>query len=156
MGCLAAHLSERILKPDPKLILIDGRLHMQHNIERRQAADMLAKSLPRGALQTIALMRPAAGLAPNDQPQPRPAQPIAGRQDAHRPGPPTQPRFAQHHAELPGRPQSTALGEALRLGYADNRLRPLARRALMILRPPLVAILARNPWFRLRLMLLGW
>lgn len=35
-------------------------------------------------------------------------------------------------------------------GYADKRLRPLARRALNTLRPPVVAIRARKPWSRLR------
>lgn len=37
-----------------------------------------------------------------------------------------------------------------------NDARPLARRALMTLRPPTVAILARKPWVRTRLILLGW
>jgi len=36
-----------------------------------------------------------------------------------------------------------------------NRLRPLARRALMILRPFLVFIRARKPWVRLRGVLCG-
>ena len=40
--------------------------------------------------------------------------------------------------------------------YADNRLRPLARRLLIIARPDFVFIRARKPWVRLRLMLLGW
>ena len=40
--------------------------------------------------------------------------------------------------------------------YADKRLRPLLRRALIILRPALVAIRARKPWVRLRRRLLGW
>jgi hypothetical protein len=39
---------------------------------------------------------------------------------------------------------------------ADRRARPLARRALRTRRPPLVAMRARNPWRRLRLILLGW
>ena len=37
-----------------------------------------------------------------------------------------------------------------------RRLRPLARRALRTLRPPLVAMRARKPWVRLRFRLLGW
>ncbi len=40
-------------------------------------------------------------------------------------------------------------------GQADKRARPRARRALMIWRPDLVLILARNPWVRLRLIMLG-
>ena len=36
-----------------------------------------------------------------------------------------------------------------------NRLRPLARRLLMTLRPPGVLMRARKPWDRFRLMLLG-
>jgi hypothetical protein len=38
---------------------------------------------------------------------------------------------------------------------ADKRLRPRARRAAMTLRPPTVAIRARNPCRRLRTILLG-
>ena len=34
--------------------------------------------------------------------------------------------------------------------------RPLARRRASTLRPPLVAMRARNPWVRLRRTLLGW
>jgi len=37
-----------------------------------------------------------------------------------------------------------------------RRLRPLALRALRTLRPPRVAMRARNPWVRLRFRLLGW
>jgi hypothetical protein len=40
--------------------------------------------------------------------------------------------------------------------YADSTLRPLARRRLITSRPFLVAIRARNPWVRLRLITLGW
>lgn len=40
--------------------------------------------------------------------------------------------------------------------YAERRRRPLARRALITSRPPLVAMRARKPWLRLRLILLGW
>lgn len=44
-----------------------------------------------------------------------------------------------------------------RLGGTDtvNFLRPLARRRLITLRPPGVAMRARKPWVRLRLILLG-
>lgn len=41
------------------------------------------------------------------------------------------------------------------LAQALNLFRPLARRALMILRPALVLMRARKPWVRLRRMLLG-
>ena len=44
----------------------------------------------------------------------------------------------------------------LSLCYAVRTVRPLARRALMIARPLLVAIRARNPCVRLRLIWLGW
>lgn len=40
--------------------------------------------------------------------------------------------------------------------YALRRLRPLARRALITARPPGVAMRARKPWVRLRLIMLGW
>ena len=39
---------------------------------------------------------------------------------------------------------------------ADRTLRPLARRALMMARPDAVAMRARKPWVRTRLMRLGW
>jgi hypothetical protein len=43
-----------------------------------------------------------------------------------------------------------------RQGYqADRRLRPFARRAFKIARPARVDIRARNPWVRLRFILLG-
>ncbi len=38
---------------------------------------------------------------------------------------------------------------------ADNRARPLARRALITARPPRVFMRARNPWLRLRFKVLG-
>jgi len=41
------------------------------------------------------------------------------------------------------------------LTQTESRLRPLARRALSTWRPPLVAILDRKPWVRLRLIVLG-
>ena len=39
--------------------------------------------------------------------------------------------------------------------YGVNRARPLARRRLMTRRPALVAMRARKPWVRARLILLG-
>lgn len=49
-----------------------------------------------------------------------------------------------------------ALGRVRVETYTPRRLRPFARRALRTFRPPLVAILARKPWVRLRFRLLGW
>ncbi len=40
--------------------------------------------------------------------------------------------------------------------YADNRLRPRARRAAITLRPPTVSMRARKPWRRLRTIFEGW
>ena len=42
------------------------------------------------------------------------------------------------------------------LFHADICLLPRALRRAKILRPPFVAILARKPWFRFRLITLGW
>ena len=42
------------------------------------------------------------------------------------------------------------------LNYGVNRARPFARRRLITRRPALVAMRARNPWVRARLILLGW
>jgi len=46
----------------------------------------------------------------------------------------------------------TAIAQA---NYGVRRLRPFARRAPITLRPPRVAMRARNPWVRLRRTLLG-
>ncbi len=46
-------------------------------------------------------------------------------------------------------------GNIFRNNQAESRFRPLARRAAITLRPPTVAILARNPCRRLRTSLLG-
>jgi hypothetical protein len=46
-------------------------------------------------------------------------------------------------------------GKSAGFGYALNRFRPLARRRLMILRPCLVDIRFKKPWFRARRSLLG-
>lgn len=43
-----------------------------------------------------------------------------------------------------------------RWAYGDSCARPFARRRLSTRRPALVAIRARNPWVRARLILLGW
>ncbi len=54
--------------------------------------------------------------------------------------------------ELGGLEQTTAAGKLV-AGYVQSarRLRPLARRRARTARPPLVAMRARNPWVRLRL-----
>ena len=48
------------------------------------------------------------------------------------------------------------LGAMLRAVQGIRRTRPLARRALRTFRPFLVALRARKPWVRARLMRLGW
>jgi hypothetical protein len=55
----------------------------------------------------------------------------------------TGPRIAADYADIATR-------------YADNRILPLALLRLMILLPCLVDIRLRKPWFRARLILLGW
>src|SRR6185312_10875765 len=59
---------------------------------------------------------------------------------------PTQPRLARQSGR----------GHHRYAAYGIRRLRPLARRALMTLRPSAVAIRARKPCVRARLSLLGW
>jgi hypothetical protein len=49
----------------------------------------------------------------------------------------------------------TGVTDALEVFYTANRFRPLARRALMTLRPFLVFMRVRNPWVRLRGVLWG-
>lgn len=65
---------------------------------------------------------------------------------------------AGYFTELFARPDAMGAGKTLfrpRLVQALRRVRPLARRALNTLRPPLVLMRARNPWTRLRLRVLG-
>ena len=49
----------------------------------------------------------------------------------------------------------TGVANAFKLFYTANRFRPLARRALITLRPFLVFMRVRNPWVRLRGVLWG-
>ena len=56
---------------------------------------------------------------------------------------------------LVDRIELTGVADALEILYTANRFRPLARRALMILRPFLVFMRVRNPWVRLRGVLWG-
>jgi len=56
---------------------------------------------------------------------------------------------------LVDRIEFTGVADALEILYTANRFRPLARRALMILRPFLVFMRVRNPWVRLRGVLWG-
>ena len=128
---------------------------MQHDVQRRQMAAMQPEPLPSHPLQPIALMRSPNCATANDHPQPWPQRRIASGENAHRTVANADLRRTQHPAELAGRVQAAALGEAVGLGYTDSRLRPLARRALITLRPALVDMRARNPWARLRLRLLG-
>lgn len=73
------------------------------------------------------------------------------------------PSAARRPAELgrfeqtlgPGKGMFFPPGQGL-VGYAERRLRPLARRRLSTARPPADAILARNPCLLLRLIRLGW
>jgi len=73
--------------------------------------------------------------------------------------------FAKKEDEIGGMPrfggllvdriELTGVTDALKIFYTANRFRPLARRALMILRPFLVFMRVRNPWVRLRGVLWG-
>ena len=136
--------------------MLDRPPHLQHDVQRRQALAMQPKQLPSRSLQPIALMRPANGATADNQSQPRPKRRIADGKHTQRPSIKAELRRTQHPAELPRGIQAALFRKAVGLDYADNRLRPLARRALITLRPALVAMRARNPWVRLRLMLLGW
>ncbi len=62
------------------------------------------------------------------------------------------PRFG---GTLVDRIKLTGVSEAVEVFYTANRFRPLARRALMTLRPFLVFIRVRKPWVRLRGVLWG-
>lgn len=71
----------------------------------------------------------------------------------------TQRRSRQNCIVLLGRAQPPIAAKPLAANVQTqcaSFLRPLARRRLRICRPPRVAILALNPWVRLRLMTLGW
>ena len=128
---------------------------MQHYVQRRQMAAMQPERLPGHPLQPIALMRLANGATADNHSQPRPLRRIADSENAQLAAVHADLWRAQHPAELPRAVQAATLGETVGPDYADSRLRPLARRALITLRPALVAMRARNPWVRLRLRLLG-
>src|SRR5690606_17781819 len=61
-------------------------------------------------------------------------------------------------AALNGQASQVSFQRAGKLGLAQTarRARPLARRALMTLRPPLVFMRTRKPWVRARRVLEGW
>lgn len=54
------------------------------------------------------------------------------------------------------RPKASTTSHYWRAGQADKLARPLARRRARTWRPFLVAIRARKPWVRARLIVLGW
>ena len=155
MGRLASHLLERIVQLTPQFSARQWSPHMQHNVQRRQMAAMQPERLPSHSLQPIALMRLATGATADNQPQPRPQRRIASGKNAQRTAMQANLRRAQHPAELAWAVQAASLGETAGPDYADSLLRPLARRALITLRPALVDMRVRNPWVRLRLRLLG-
>ncbi len=62
----------------------------------------------------------------------------------------------KHLPNVPPSPQAHGTGEGVFPDHALRRLRPLARRRLITLRPPGVAMRALNPCLRLRRRLFGW
>jgi hypothetical protein len=63
---------------------------------------------------------------------------------------------AVNFLKLPSFPQQGAFQKpVLGQDYAESLLRPFALRALIIALPARVLILSRNPWVRLRFILLG-
>jgi hypothetical protein len=135
-----------------------------HHIEATQERLVAAKAFANQALDAIALNRPADLLTRDRQPQTRQlaatlprqySEPfvtgflwvleyafvVSGSQEAHTP------------LESQTRPRTWQGFEPKR--QADSRTRPLARLALITLRPALVAMRARKPWRRFRFSLLG-
>ncbi len=119
----------------------------------------MTETLARQPFQPVSVDRVADLAARKREPEPRPSQPIAERQHPYlliR----AADRRSENGPEIRFCPEPTGACECgawlvASTPQTPKRLRPLARLALKILCPPLVAMRARKPHRRLRLILLG-
>lgn len=132
-----------------------------HDVDGRKIGLMQAKGFACLPLDPVANDGGRRRLARDSQPQPGMVQPVRGRKQGKKPVGRTlaftenaSERFRFQQALVTRKPELIA-GIGIR-PYGQSRARPLARRALSTLRPPLVAMRARKPWVRLRRRLLGW
>lgn len=136
-------------------------MYTHHDVSRRQALLAVAERFANPALQGIAPYRQAYLALGNDQTQPRPTRVIV--QCDHFQGTEAlAPTVPQNGLELARRQQPLRAAETVaargRSGQRQTllmRWRPLARRALITLRPPTVRMRARKPCVRARRRLLG-
>ena len=129
----------------------------QHDIDRRQA-ELLTKRLAHMAFDAIPDDGLGTHLARHRDPDAR-ATGVVGARIGVKQGASKQRACAQHAAKQAWR-NDTASARKLAARraqcYALSLRRPLARRALSTARPEAVAMRARKPCVRLRLMTLGW
>src|SRR5699024_10205956 len=142
--------------------MASSRSSHDHVVHRCKTIAPQAKGLAYAAAYTIAIDRLVRHSARHGHAETR----LVGRNEVH----PEEfvtagATTGKNRLELRTAEQACSSGQALppwhlpadyRPGLAARRLRPLARRALMIARPDLVAMRARKPWRRRRLILLGW
>lgn len=142
-----------------RLIVMAGqaRAAYHHNIESVQRLPMLPERLPDQSLDAVARYCFSGRTARNGQTQARHSQLIRTVQHHEKPISGFC-RMSEDAIEIrlvkqPCAPRKTRVGR--HVVYGERRARPLARRALIIARPLLVAIRARKPCVRLRWRLLG-
>ena len=139
--------------------LTGGTTGDDDDIPPAQAGLPMTETLARQPFQAVSVDRAADLAARKREPEPRPSQPVAERQHPYlliR----AADRRSENRPEIRFCPEPTgACKSGARLVASTpqklKRLRPLARLALKTLCPPLVAMRARKPHRRLRLILLG-
>ena len=140
------------------------RARVDHDVDRRQRAQLLAERLTRDALQAIALHGIARRLDPDGKAEPCSTGGVGTRDDEEqRIGETLALAVDEVELRLVGEPararETTRCERTINRTRGNDqtarRLRPFARRRLSTRRPPFVAMRARNPWTRLRCRLLG-
>ena len=148
-----------------------ARLIYNDNIEPRQQFLLLAKRLSNNSLDPVACCRLATVFLRDCQTEPGNALVIAPAQHGKK-FVAASGGLIKHAAESRRIKESVIFGEPValaacqswfvarrlggrRAGYGVNRTRPLARRRFKISRPAFVAMRARKPCVRARLILLG-
>jgi len=139
--------------------LFDARSCQDDNIQPLETIPLPAKTFPDQALYAVAIHRAADMLLGYCQSQPGRFPPVVAPcehgkisvRGTYRSG---EYLFIIPDAQQPGTAGKTFSRDRLP-AQGVRRARPLARRALMTLRPLLVAMRARKPWVRARLRLLG-
>jgi len=136
-----------------------------HYIQSNYFQRLVAKRFSYQAFYSVAPHRPQGDLARHSDPQSRLLRIIAPGVNCEQ-FIPAATTDTQHCPESCRSQQAVAAREALAVhgralagAITDQALscaRPLARRALIIARPPRVFIRALKPWRRLRLTILGW